>query len=103
MSKLSRDDNGQLCNFGRLGASQVISVTTTSQQSSAFGAGTTIVRLANTSTAHLHYEVGANPTASNSTSECLPINAVEYIEVTPGHKIAVVCGTTTTFSVTEII
>jgi hypothetical protein len=103
MSKLSRDDNGQLCNFGRLGASQVIAVTVISQQSSAFGAGTTIVRLANTSTAHLHYEVGANPTASNTTSECLPINTVEYIEVTPGHKIAVVCGTTTTFSVTEIV
>jgi hypothetical protein len=67
MSKLSRDDNGQLCNFGRLGASQVIAV------------------------------------ASNATSECLPINTVEYIEVTPGHKIAVVCGTTTTFSVTEIV
>jgi hypothetical protein len=103
MSKLSRDDNGQLCNFGRLGASQVIAVTVISQQSSAFGAGTTIVRLANTSTAHLHYEVGANPIASNATSECLPINTVEYIEVTPGHKIAVVCGTTTTFSVTEIV
>ena len=103
MSKLSRDDNGQLCNFGRLGASQVIAVTVISQQSSAFGAGTTIVRLANTSTAHLHYEVGANPTASTTTSECLPINTVEYIEVTPGHKIAVVCGTTTTFSVTEIV
>jgi hypothetical protein len=103
MSKLARDDNGQLCTFGRLGTSQVIAVTSTSQQSSAFGAGTTIVRLANTSTAHIHYEVAANPTASTSTSECLPINTVEYIEVTPGHKIAVVCGTTSTFSVTQIV
>ena len=103
MSKLSRDDNGQLCTFGQFGTSQVISVTSTSQQSNAFAAGTTIVRLANTSTAHLHYEVGANPTASTTTSEALPINTVEYIEVTSGHKIAVVCGTTTTFSVTEIV
>jgi hypothetical protein len=103
MSKLSRDDNGQLCNFGRLGASQVISVTTSSQQSTAFGAGTTIVRLANSSNAHLHYEVAANPTASTTTSECLPANTVEYIEVTPGHKVAVICASTTTFSVTQIV
>jgi hypothetical protein len=103
MSKLSRDDNGQLCNFGQLGTSQVISVTSTSQQSNAFAAGTTIVRLANSGVSHLHYEVAANPTASNTTSEALPANAIEYIEVTPGHKIAVICPTTTTFSVTQIV
>jgi hypothetical protein len=103
MSKLSRDDNGQLCTFGQLGVSQVISATSTSQQSNAFAAGTTIVRLANTSTTHVHYEVGANPTASTTTSECLPINTVEYIEVSGGQKVAVICGTTSTFCVTQII
>jgi hypothetical protein len=28
---------------------------------------------------------------------------VEYIEVTPGHKVAVICASTTIFSVTEIV
>jgi hypothetical protein len=103
MSKLSRDDNGQLCTFGQFGTSQVISVTSTSQQSNAFAAGTTIIRVANSSNAHLHYEVAANPTASTTTSECLPANTVEYLEVTGGHKIAVICASTTTFSVTQIV
>jgi hypothetical protein len=103
MSKLARDDNGQLCHFGRLGTSQVIAVTTSSQQSAAFGAGTTIVRLANAATAHIHYAVGANPTASLTTSVQLPINQIEYIEVSAGQKIAVISGTSSTFSVTEIV
>jgi hypothetical protein len=103
MSKLTRDDNGQVCTFGKHGASQVIAVTVTSQQSAAFGAQTTIVRIANASTSHLHFAVGANPTASNSTSPSLPINSVEYIEVSPGDKIAVIAAVATIFSVTEIV
>ena len=103
MSQLFRDDNGQLCTFGKLGTSQVIAVTSTSAQSSAFAAGTTMIRIANTSTAHVHYMVGSNPTANTTSSSTLPINQVEYIEVTGGHKIAFVCGTTSTVSVTEII
>jgi hypothetical protein len=103
MSKLSRDDNGQLCTFGQLGVSQVISATSTSQQSNAFAAGTTIIRIANASTAHVHYEVGANPTASLTTSEALPINTVEYLEVSGGQKVAIICGTTSTVSVTQIV
>jgi len=102
MSKLTRDDNGNVCTFGELGTSQVISVTTSSQQSAAFGAQTTIVRIANSSTSHLHFSVGANPTASNTTSPSLPINKVEYIEVSGGDKIAVIAPVATIFSVTEI-
>jgi hypothetical protein len=102
MSKLTRDDTGKVCTFGEHGASQVISVTTSSQQSAAFGAQTTIVRIANASTSHLHFAVGANPTASNTTSAQLPINRVEYIEVSGGDKIAVIAPVATIFSVTEI-
>jgi hypothetical protein len=103
MSQLFHDDNGQLCTFGKLGTSQVISVTSTSQQSNAFAAGTTFIRIANTSTAHVHYAVGADPTANTTSSATLPINSVEYLEVTGGHKIAFVCGTTSTVSVTQIV
>ena len=103
MSKLTRDDTGKVCTFGEHGASQVISVTTSSQQSAAFGAQTTIVRIANASTSHLHFAVGANPTASNSTSVQLPINKIEYIEVSGGDKIAVIAPVATIFSVTEIV
>ena len=102
MSKLTRDDNGNVCRFGKMGASQVISVTTSSQQSAAFGAQTTMVRIANASTSHLHFAVGADPTASNTTSAQLPINKVEYIEVSGGDKIAVIAPVATIFSVTEI-
>jgi hypothetical protein len=103
MSKLTRDDTGKVCTFGEHGTSQVISVTTSSQQSAAFGAQTTIVRIANSSASHLHYQVGTNPTASNSTSTQLPINKVEYIEVSGGDKIAVIASVATIFSVTEIV
>jgi hypothetical protein len=103
MSKLTRDDTGKVCHFGKHGASQVISVTTSSQQSTAFGAQTTIVRIANSSTSHLHFAVGTNPTASNTTAPSLPINSVEYIEVSGGDKIAVIAPVATIFSVTQII
>jgi len=103
MSKLTRDDTGKVCTFGKHGASQVITVSLVSQQSAAFGAQTTIVRIANASTSHLHYLVGANPTASNTTSVQLPINKVEYIEVSGGDKIAVIAPVATIFSVTEIV
>jgi hypothetical protein len=103
MSKLTRDENGKVCTFGEHGTSQVISVTTSSQQSAAFGAQTTMIRIANASTSHLHYEVGANPTASNTTSAQLPINKIEYIEVSGGDKIAVIAPVATIFSVTEIV
>jgi hypothetical protein len=103
MSKLFRDDNGQLCTFGKLGTSQVIAVTSTSQQSNAFAAGTTIIRIANTSTAHVHYAIGPNPTANLTTSATLPINQIEYLEVSGGDEIALISGTSSTVSVTQIV
>ena len=103
MSKLTRDDTGKVCTFGKHGASQVISVTTSSQQSAAFGSQTTIIRIANSSTAHVHYAIGTNPTANLTTCPMLANNEIEYVEVSPGDKIAVIAGTGTTFSVTEIV
>ena len=102
MSKLTRDDNGNLCTFGKHGISQVITVTTSTQQSNEFDAQTTIIRIANSSGAHVHYAIGSNPTANLTTCPMLSINQIEYIEVSGGDKIAVIAGTTTTFSVTQI-
>lgn len=103
MSKLTRDDTGKVCHFGKHGASQVIAVTTSTQQSAAFGAQTTIVRIANSSTAHVHYAIGTNPTANLTTCPMLTNNEIEYVEVSPGDKIAVIASAGTTFSVTEIV
>ena len=103
MSKLTRDETGKVCTFGDHGASQVLTVTTSTQQSAAFGAQTTMIRIANSSTAHVHYAVGTNPTANLTTCPMLVVNKIEYIEVTPGDKIAVIAGLATIFSVTEIV
>jgi hypothetical protein len=80
-----------------------MSVTTSSQQSNAFAAGTTMIRIANTSTAHVHYALGPNPTANTTSSATLPITQIEYLEVTGGDKIAFIGGTSSTVSITQII
>ena len=103
MSKLSRDDNGQVTIFGALGTTQVMTVSATSVQSTAVGAGVTILRLANSSTAHCHFAIGASPTASLTTSPMLPANAVEYVACASGDKVAVIRGATATdVSITQI-
>ena len=103
MSKLFRDDNGQLTTFGALGTTQVMTVTGTSVQSTAVGAGVTMLRLANTGGAHLHFAIGANPTASLTTSPHLPTNAVEYVACAGGDKVAVIRNATATdISITQI-
>lgn len=103
MSKLSRDDNGQVCNFGRIGISQVITVGATSSQSNAVATNCTIVRLANSSTAPAFFTIGSNPTATLTTSAMMPANTVEYFEVTGGDKIALIRGALATdVSITQI-
>lgn len=103
MSKLSRDDNGQVTIFGALGTTQVMTVTASSVQSTAVGAGVTILRLANGSAAHCHFAIGASPTASLTTSPMLPANAVEYVACNSGDKVAVIRGATATdVSITQI-
>jgi hypothetical protein len=104
MSKLVRDDNGQLTQIYELGTTQIMTVTASSVQSSAVAAGCTIVRLANSSTAHLHFQIGSNPTASLTTSPMLPANQVGYFKVNGGDKVAVIRGgTATDISITQIV
>ena len=103
MSKLSRDDNGQITIFGALGTTQVMTATATSAQSTAVATGVTILRLANGSAAHCHFAIGSNPTASLTTSPMLPANAVEYVSCASGDKVAVIRGATATdVSITQI-
>jgi hypothetical protein len=62
------------------------------------------VRLANTNAAPAFFAVGTNPTATTTTSAMLPPNALEYIAVNGGDKIAFIRGATATdVCVTQII
>ena len=103
MSKLFRDDNGQLTTFGALGTTQVMTVTASSVQSTAVGAGVTMLRLANGGGAHCHFAIGANPTASLTTSPMLGTNTIEYVACAGGDKVAVIRNATATdISITQI-
>jgi hypothetical protein len=103
MSKLFRDDNGQLTTFGALGTTQVMTVSGSSVQSTAVGAGVTMLRLANGGGAHCHFAIGASPTASLTTSPMLPASSIEYVACSPGDKVAVIRGgTATDVSITQI-
>jgi hypothetical protein len=103
MSKLTRDDNGQIATFGKMGTTQVMTVTASSVQSTAVAANCTIVRLSNINSAPAFFAVGSNPTATTTTSAMLPPNAIEYIEVSGGDKIAVIRGATATdVAITQI-
>jgi hypothetical protein len=104
MSKLTRDDNGQLTTFGRMGTSQVMTVTASSVQSNAVASNCTIVRLSNINSGPLFFSIGANPTATTTTSAMLPPNALEYVAVSGGDKIAVIRGATATdICITQIV
>ena len=103
MSKLSRDDNGQVTIFGALGTTQVMTVSATSVQSTAVATGVTMLRLANGAGAHCHFAIGSNPTASITTSAMLPTNCIEYVACASGDKVAVIRGATATdVSITQI-
>lgn len=85
----------------RWGTNQTVSYTSTSvANSTAFVTGIQAVRvLASTS---CHIKVGASPTATSSDTR-LAANVPEYIEVSPGEKIAAIRTTTSgTLHVTEV-
>lgn len=104
MSKLAKDDNGQLTQIYQLGTTQVMTVTASSVQSSAIASDCTIIRLANGNAAHCHFQIGSNPTASLTTSPMLPANSITYLKVTGGDKVAVIRGATATdVSITQIV
>lgn len=106
MSFQLRDDNGHVVpQIFDVGATQVFTVTNSSVQSTAFGAETRFVRVA-VSSGHCHVQIGANPTASITTSVMVPNNWVEVFPCNPGDKIAVIKDsgvTASTVSVTELV
>jgi hypothetical protein len=105
MSIFQLDPNNVALGVPSLGTTQVFTVTTSSVQSTAFGASTTMVRVS-CSQGHCHFQIGTNPTASLTTSPMMPNNLSEIIRVSPGQKIAVIKDATvtvSTFSVTELV
>jgi hypothetical protein len=72
------------------GATQTFAVTTSSVQSTAFGAEPRGVRVA-VSNGHCHVQIRSNPTASIMTSVMAPNNWAEVFACNPGDKIAVIC------------
>ena len=105
MSTFQLDPNNVPLGVPSLGTTQVFSVTNSSVQSTAFGASTTMIRVS-CSLGHCHFQIGADPTASLTTSPMMPNNFSEIIRVNPGQKIAVIKDATvaaSTFSVTELV
>ena len=105
MSTFQLDPNQVAYGVASMGTTQVASVTTSSVQMTAFGASTTLVRIA-CSLGHCHYQIGTNPTASLTTSTMIPNNSIEIVAVTPGQKIAFIRDatvTSSTVSVTELV
>jgi hypothetical protein len=105
MSTFQLDPNNVAWGVASIGTTQNATVTTTSVQMTAFGASTTMIRIA-CSQGHAHFAIGANPTASLTTSPIIPNNHVDIIRVTPGQKIAFIKDAgiaTSTVSVTELI
>jgi len=86
---------------GRLGTVTVITMSGTSQASAAFGAYTTMIRIA-TEAQPGYFLIGTAPTAA-ATSHIIGAGCVDYITVTPGQKIAVLqAGTAGNISITEM-
>ena len=104
MSTFQLDPNQVAFGVPSMGTTQVATVTTSSVQMTAFGANTTMIRIA-CSQGHCHYAIATSPTASITTSAMIPQNCVEIVKVTPGQKIAFIKDaaiTTSTVSVTEL-
>ena len=104
MSTFQLDPNQVAFGVPSIGTTQVATVTTSSVQMTAFGANTTMIRIA-CAQGHCHYAIGTSPTASITTSAMIPQNCVEIVKVTPGQKIAFIKDaaiTTSTVTVTEL-
>jgi hypothetical protein len=105
MSTFQLDPNQVALGVGSMGTTQTATVTTSSVQMTAFGANTTLIRIA-CALGHCHFAIGTNPTASLTTSPLIGNNQIEIIAVTPGQKIAFIKDATvatSTVTVTELI
>jgi hypothetical protein len=104
MSAIAFDDNDIVVDAYRPSTSQVFSVGNTTAASTAFGAGTTLVRVS-CSLGHCHIAFGTAPTASVTTSMMMPNNSVGIFKVNAGDKMAYIKDATVTAStvcVTEL-
>jgi hypothetical protein len=104
MSAIAFDDNDMPVDAYRPSTSQVFAVGTTTAASTAFGAGTTLVRVS-CSLGHCHVAFGSAPTASITTSMMIPNNSVSIFRVNAGDKIAYIrdaAVTSSTLCVTEL-
>ena len=105
MSKIARDEGGNIVDAYQAGVSQVFSVGNTSAQSVALGLNTTLVRVTS-SLGHCHVQFGSNPTASITTSKMIPNNTISFFKVTGGDKMAYIkdaAVTSSTVCVTELV
>ena len=105
MSTFQLDPNQVAYGVPAIGTTQVFSVTNSSVASAAFGANTTMIRIA-CSSGHCHYQIGSAPTANLTTSPMMPNNTIEIIRVNPAQKIAVIKDatvTSSTVSITELV
>lgn len=94
------DANGNTMQVGRLGISQNITITGSSQQSSTLATPNLFaVRLV--ATADCRVAIGANPTAT-STSTLLVAGVPEYFSALVGEKVAVLGSAGGTLNITGI-
>lgn len=79
-----------------------ITMSGSSQATSAFGSQTYKVRIA-TGAQPAYFTIGDGTPTADNTSPLMPANTIDYFTVTPGQKAAVLqAGTAGTFSVTEM-
>lgn len=105
MSKIARDESGNIIDAYTPSTSQVFAVGTTTAQSAEFGQNTTLVRVS-CSLGHCHVAFGANPTASITTSMMISNNSTSIFKVNAGDKMAYIRDATVTSStvcVTELV
>jgi hypothetical protein len=88
----------------RLGTISSFTMSTTSQQTTAFGSYTHTVRIATGAQPGYFSNPAASPTAGSTDSNLIGTNCVDYIRVAPGEKIAVFqAGTAGTITITEMV
>jgi hypothetical protein len=105
MSKVARDEGGNIVDAYTPSTSQVFTVGNTTAQSAAFGLNTTLVRVS-CSLGHCHVAFGANPTASITTSMMIANNSTSIFRVNAGDKMAYIKDAgiaSTTICVTELV
>ena len=104
MSIIRYDDNRNPIEVYSPSTSQVFTVGNTTTASTAFGTGTTLVRVS-CSLGHCHIAFGSAPTASITTSMMIPTNSVNIFKVNAGDKMAYIKDATvatSTLCVTEL-